>query len=141
MPSRRPSPRVARSVVMAALRRWRLVRANRRQRARPPLDLHERVLPRAALGQLRGAAVEREDVRVAVDAHRVGIGRVERIVPGAGRELDDARAYRVGHDGAGQTAAAVVERADDVAARDPAGGGVLGMDADRLAAADLAGLT
>src|SRR5439155_13432982 len=83
---------------------------------------------------------EREDVRVPVDTHRVGIGRGERVVPGAGGELYHSRAYRVAHDGAGETAPAVVEDAHDVPAADPAPGGVGRVDAERLPSLHLGGL-
>src|SRR5262249_34634408 len=91
----------------------------------------------AALRDLRGAAVEGEDVRVAVHAHRVRVGGVEWIVPGARRELHDAWAHRVGHHYAGQTAPALVEHAHHVAAPDAARRRVGGMHADGLAAAHL----
>src|SRR2546427_11868320 len=86
------------SAIGPALHRRRIVRADRGQRAGPPLDLHERVLPRAGLGELRGAAVEREDVRVAVDAHRVGIGGDAAIATSAAGGTGEARAQGAGRD-------------------------------------------
>src|SRR4029450_13634948 len=50
-------------------------------------------------GEPRGAPVEGQDVRVAVDAHRAWVGRVEGAGPGAGRRLTDAGAPGV-RDGA-----------------------------------------
>ena len=50
----------------------------------PAFDLHERVLARTALRELRRALVPREDVGIPVHAHRVRVGRIQRIVPGSG---------------------------------------------------------
>src|SRR5262249_60151807 len=69
--------------------------------------------------------------------HGVGVGRVERVIPGAGRELDHAPSHAVGHHSPGQTTAAVVEHAYHVAVADVPGFGVGGVKSDRLAPAHL----
>src|SRR5262249_54269096 len=135
-PSKQCEPLRERS---ALHRRW-IVGTNGRQRAGPALDLYERVLARTALGESRSSPVERQDVRIAVDAHRAEVRRVEGVVPGARRQLDDAGPHGVAHHRAGQTAAAVVEDSDDVPALHAARGGVGRVKADRLAPADLRGL-
>ena len=63
--------------------------------------------------------------------------RPSRVEPRAGRQLHDRRAHVVGDDGAGQAGAPVVEHPHDVAVGDAARRGVVGVDADRLAARDL----
>ena len=109
--------------------------------AGPPLDLHQGVLPRAGLGELRRAAVEGEHVRIAVDAHRVGVGRVERVVPGARRELDHAGTHGVAsrRRPARQLPRSLYTRTTSPS-RTPRVRGVGGMDADRLAPLHLRGL-
>ena len=58
------------------------------QRLGPGFELDPGELAGAALGQLRGADVLGEDVRVAMHAERIGLGGVDRVVPRAGGELD-----------------------------------------------------
>src|SRR5207245_975979 len=81
-------------------------------------------LARASLGKLGVAPVEGEHIRIATDAHRVGVGGIERVVPRPRRELHHARAHGIAHDGAGQAAPAVIEHAYDVPAPDAAPGRV-----------------
>ena len=66
-----------------------------------------------------------------------GSARVDRVVPGAGRELHDAGRTSSVTTAPARQRAAVVEDAHDVAVGDAARGGVVGVDADRLAAGDL----
>ena len=66
-----------------------------------------------------------------------GLGGIRRIIPGAGREHDDARPNPVRDHGARKRRAPVVEHADDVAIGNASSLGVARVDADRLAAVDL----
>src|SRR5215472_13368570 len=68
----------------------RVERLYRRQPAIVPLDLNRRELSGAALRQPRCAGIAGQHVGVAVYAHRVVGSRVLRVVPCAGRELNDA---------------------------------------------------
>jgi len=70
----------------------RIKRPDRRQIAVEPFHLRSRDLPRAALSKGRRADIARQHVRIAVDAERCLVLGVHRVVPGAGRELDDAGA-------------------------------------------------
>ena len=66
-------------------------------------------------------------------------GGVQRIVPGAGRDLHDAGPQRLAQQRAGEAAAALVVELHDVAVLDVARRGVLRMQAHRLATIDLRG--
>lgn len=90
------------------------------------------------LPQARGAAIGRQHVRVAVLVERAGSAGIERVEPGAGRELDHAGTQRIRHAQAGEAGAAVVEDPDDVAISQAPAGRVLRVHAHRLAPGDLA---
>jgi hypothetical protein len=99
----------------------RVKRPDRRQIAVEPLHLHRRDLPGAALRKGRRPHIARQYVWIAVDAERRLFLGVHRVVPGAGRELDDAGGDGVGDVHGGETGASDVEEANDVAVGDAAG--------------------
>src|SRR6266496_3384691 len=110
-----------------------------RHRAGEALDLDEGELAGAALREAGSAGVARQHVRVAVDAERLFGGRIFGVVPGAGRELDDARAQCLAQHRPGQARPALVVESHDFAVVDAASRGVLRMNAHRLAPVDLRG--
>src|SRR5690606_29816323 len=63
--------------------------------------------------------------------------RVDRVVPGAGGQLHHAGHHPVVDPHPRQSGAPVVPHPDDVAVGQPAGGGVVGVDAHDLPAGDL----
>src|SRR5215469_1007670 len=118
--------------------RW-VERLYRRQPVIVPLDLDRRELSGAALRQTRCAGIAGQHIGVAVHAHRVVRGRVLRVVPCAGRELDDTGVQCLAYYRAGKACAALVVEAHDVAIANASRLGVLGVYAHPLAAFDLRG--
>ena len=74
-----------------------------------------------------------------MDAERGLCRGVLRVVPGAGRQLDDAGAQCLAQHRAGEAGAALVVEPHDVAVANAARRSVLRMDAHRLAPLDLGG--
>ena len=129
------------AVAIASLSRVRKSPADhsldRRQISFEAFHLHGRQLPGAALRQVGGADIRREDVGVSMDAERAILLGIGGIVPGAGGKLDHARADAVREAHAGEAGAAGVEEADDVAVANAPRLRILGMHARDFAAAVL----
>src|SRR5580658_10003831 len=96
------------------------------------LDLHQAVVTDWPLCQLRGAALRGERIGAAATVEASDFPRFGRGVPGTLLDHHDLRAYLRGDDRATEYRAAVIEHADDIAGRDPALAGILGMQMDRL---------
>src|SRR4051812_30723322 len=114
--------------------RRRGIGPNGRQRAVPAFDLHQGVLPTAALGQAGGAAIEGEHVGVAVYAEAARLGRVQRVVPGTGREVHHTGTKVLAQDDPGEATTTLVEDSHHVAICNASGESVSGMETHWLAA-------
>ena len=88
------------------------------------------------LRQLRAALVERQHVRVAVQLERARHSRLERVVPGARRQHDNARHDLCTDQRCGKAGTTVVEHPHEVARHDATRGSVIRMDAEHLPALD-----
>src|ERR1700743_2887675 len=98
--------------------------ANWRQVAIEALDLNRRELACASLCKGRRADIACEHIRIAVHTKRHLFLRIHGIVPGPGRQLNDARRDTVSDMDRGKEGAALVEDADDVAIGDAARAGI-----------------
>jgi hypothetical protein len=113
----------------ACIPRW-IIGADRRFLAVEALALHGRYLAAASLRQPGGADIAREDVRIAVDAAEFGGTVFWRVVPGAGRKIDNARHDAVTDGGRREAGTTAVEEAHEIAFGDAAGSRILRIDAD-----------
>src|SRR5262249_5852589 len=104
-----------------------------------PFDLDQAGLGDAALAELGRPDVKGQRIRIAMLLQRLvgaGLGRIE---PRAGGEPNHAATDAIAQPRGGKTGAAIVEHAQEVAVGDAAGGRIVRMDGDRLAAPDLGG--
>ena len=62
--------------------------------------------------------------------------RVQRVEPGSGRQLDDARADRISHHGAGQAGASGVIYPHHIPLGDAADGRIVGVEPHRFTIVD-----
>jgi hypothetical protein len=100
-------------------------------RGRMALHVDQAAVGAGALGERGCAHIPREHVWIAMHVETAGLGRIHRIIPGAGREHDDAWPDPVRDHGARKHRAAVVEHADDVAIGNASGLGIAQIDADQ----------
>src|SRR5262245_13499867 len=94
------------------------------------------MLAGAALSQAGRALVHRQHVGIAVYAHRIDVGWIERIVPGASRELSHPRPHSLAQDRTGKATAAIVKYSDNIPLGDASRRRIGGVQADRLSTLD-----
>src|SRR5713101_2417389 len=126
---------------VALLQRGRSGHGDLRHRSVPALDFDEYMLAGAALGQARRALVHRQHVGIPVHAQRINVSRVERVVPGARRELSHPGMYVLAQHRASKTTAAIVEHPDHIPLSDPSCRCISRMQANRLSALHFRRLT